>query len=165
VSQVATQPLVLTVNAALPVSSVKELIALAKAKPDQIRAGAPGIGGTGHIAAEVFRLETGTRITTVLYKGGAPAQLALMQGEVHFIFATTATAMPQIKSARVKVLATSSAQRLAYLPDVPTFAEAGLPGIEVSPWQGILAPAGTPRPVPMPRAAPRKNWTRKSDGS
>ena len=147
VSQVTTQPLVLTVNASLPVSSVKELISLAKAKPGEIRAAAPGMGGTGHLAAEILKLETGADIPTIIYKGGGPAQLALLQGEVHFIFATTAAAMPQIKTGRVKVLATSSAQRLAYLPDVPTFAEAGLPGVSVSPWQGILAPARTPRPI------------------
>jgi tripartite-type tricarboxylate transporter receptor subunit TctC len=147
VSQVTTQPLVLVVNTALPVSSVKELIALAKAKPGQIRAAAPGMGGTGHIAAEILKLESGVDIPTVMYKGGGPAQLALLQGEVHLIFATTATAMPSIKSGRIKVLATSSAQRLAYLPEVPTFAEAGLPGVNVSPWQGILAPARTPRTI------------------
>jgi len=147
VSQVTTQPLVLVVNTALPVSSVKELIALAKAKPGQIRAAAPGMGGTGHIAAEIFRIESGADIPTVMYKGGGPAQLALLQGEVHLVFATTASAMPFIKSGRIKVLATSSAQRLAYLPEVPTFAEAGLPGVTVSPWQGILAPAKTPRPI------------------
>ena len=103
------------------------------------------MGGTGHIAAEIFKLESGADIPTVMYKGGGPAQLALLQGEVHFIFATTASAMPFIKSGRIKVLATSSVQRLAFLPEVPTFAEAGLPGVNVSPWQGILAPAKTPR--------------------
>ena len=147
VSQVTTQPLVLTVSTSLPVSSVKELIALAKAKPGEIRAAAPGMGGTGHIAAEILKLETGANIPTIIYKGGGPAQLALLQGEVHFIFATTGAAMPQIKTGRVKILATSSAQRLSYLPEVPTFAEAGLPGVSVNPWQGILAPAKTPRPV------------------
>lgn len=147
VSQVTTQPLVLTVNTSLPVSSVKELIALAKAKPGEIRAAAPGMGGTGHLSAEIFKLETGTNIPTIIYKGGGPAQLALLQGEVHFIFATTAAAMPQIKAGKVKVLATSSAHRLPYLPEVPTFAEVGFPGVSVSPWQGILAPARTPRPV------------------
>jgi tripartite-type tricarboxylate transporter receptor subunit TctC len=105
------------------------------------------MGGTGHIAAEILKLETGADIPTIIYKGGGPAQLALLQGEVHLIFATTASAMPQIKTGRVKVLATSSAQRLTYLPDVPTFAEAGLPAVGVSPWQGILAPAKTPRPI------------------
>ena len=147
VTQVTTQPLVLTVNTSLPVSTVKELIALAKSKPGQIRAAAPGMGGTGHIAAEILKLETGADIPTIIYKGGGPAQLALLQGEVHLIFATTAAAMPQIKAGKVKVLATSSNERLAYLPEVPTFTEAGLPGVSVSPWQGILAPARTRRPV------------------
>jgi tripartite-type tricarboxylate transporter receptor subunit TctC len=147
VAQVATQPLLLTVSMTLPVNSVKELIAMAKAKPGMIRGAAPGVGGTGHLAAEIFKLETGTDITTILYKGGAPAQLALVQGEVHFIFATTGSAMAQIKGGKVKVLATSSAERLSYLPDVPTFAEAGLPGVQVSPWQAILAPVRTPRTI------------------
>ena len=147
VSEVATQPLLLTVNTSLPVSSVKELIALAKAKPGQLRAAAPGLGGTGHIATEIFKLETGVDIPTIIYKGGGPAQLALMQGEVHLIFATSASAMPQIKTGRVKILATSSAKRLGYAPEVPTFAEVGLPAVSVSPWQGILAPAKTPRTV------------------
>jgi tripartite-type tricarboxylate transporter receptor subunit TctC len=147
VSQVTTQPLVLTVNVALPVSSVKELIALARAKPGEIRAAAPGMGGTGHIATEIFKLETGVDIPTIIYKGGGPAQLALLQGESHLVFASAGAAMPQIKSGRVKVLATSSAQRLPYLPDVPTFAEAGLPGVSVNPWQGILAPAKTRRAI------------------
>jgi tripartite-type tricarboxylate transporter receptor subunit TctC len=147
VAQVTSQPLVLTVTPSLPVSSVKELIALARAKPGQIRAGGPGLGGTGHIAAEILRLEAGIDMPVIVYKGGGPAQLGLMQGEVHLIFATSAAAMSQIKNGRVKVLATSSPQRLPYLPDVPTFAESGLPGIRVSPWQGILAPARTPRSV------------------
>ena len=145
VSEVTTQPLLLTVNTALPVSSVKELIALAKSKPGQLRAAAPGLGGTGHIAAEIFRMEANVDLPTVIYKGGGPAQLAVMQGEVHLVFATSASAMPQIKSGRVKILAVSSAKRVSYLPDVPTFAEAGLPAVDVSPWQGILAPAKTPR--------------------
>ena len=81
----------------------------------------------------------------MLFRSGGPAQLAVMQGEVHLVFATSASAMPQIKSGRVKILAVSSAKRVGYLPDVPTFAEAGLPAVDVSPWQGILAPAKTPR--------------------
>ncbi len=146
---VGASALVLTVHPTLPVANVKELVALARAKPGQIRAAAPGMGGVGHISAEIFKLESGADITTIIYKGGGPAQLALAQGEVHFIFATPVAAMSQIKAGRVKVLATSAAERLPYLPDVPTFAEAGLPGIDVSPWQGFLAPARTPRPLIM----------------
>ncbi len=147
--QVGATPLVLTVHPSLPASSVKELIALARAKPGQIRAGAPGMGGVGHLAAEIFKLESGADITTIIYKGGGPAQLALVQGEVQFVFATPPAAMAQIKAGRVKILATSSPVRLSYLPDVPTFVEAGLPGIDVMPWQGFLAPARTMRAIVM----------------
>ena len=144
---VGASGLVLTVQPSLPANTVQELVALAKAKPGQIRAAAPGMGGVGHIAAEIFKQVSNTDITTIIYKGGAPAQLALAQGEVHFVFATPVAAMAQIKAGRVKVLATSSPQRLPYLPDVPTFAEAGLPGIDVMPWQGFMAPANTPRAI------------------
>ena len=147
IGQVGASPLVLTVNAAFPAANVKELIAMARAKPGQVRAAAPGMGGVGHIAAEIFKQMSKTDIETIIYKGGAPAQLALAQGEVQFIFATPPAAMAQIKAGRVKILATSASERLSYLPDVPTFAEAGLPGLDVMPWQGFLAPARTPRAI------------------
>ncbi len=144
---VGASPLVLTVPISLPANNVKELVAMARAKPGAVRAGAPGMGGVGHIAAEIFKQVSETDITTVIYKGGAPAQLALAQSEVHFVFATPPAAMAAIKAGRVKVLATSAQERLPFLPDVPTFAEAGLPGIDVMPWQGFLAPAQTPRAI------------------
>ncbi len=147
IGQVGASPLVLTVHIGLPAANVKELVALARAKPGQVRAAAPGMGGVGHIAAEIFKQVSKTDIETIIYKGGAPAQLALAQGEVQFVFATPPAAMAQIKAGRVKILATSAAERLPYLPEVPTFAEAGLPGIDVMPWQGFLAPARTPRAV------------------
>jgi tripartite-type tricarboxylate transporter receptor subunit TctC len=105
------------------------------------------MGGVGHIAAEIFKQTTRIDVETIVYKGGAPAQLALNQGEVQFVFATPPAAMAQIKAGRVKILATSAPARLPYLPEVPTFAEVGLPGIDVMPWQGFLAPARTPRAV------------------
>ena len=144
---VGASPLVLTVPISLPANNVKELVAMARAKPGAVRAGAPGMGGVGHIAAEIFKQVSETDITTVIYTGGAPAQLALAQSEVHFVFATPPAAMAAIKAGRVKVLATSAQERLPFLPDVPTFAEAGLPGIDVMPWQGFLAPAQTPRAI------------------
>lgn len=147
IGQVGASPLVLTVPPSLPANNVKELVALARARPGAVRAGAPGMGGVGHIAAEIFKQVSKTDIETIIYKGGAPAQLALAQGEVQFVFATPPAAMAQIKAGRVKILATSAAARLPYLPEVPTFAEAGLPGIDVMPWQGFLAPARTPRAV------------------
>lgn len=147
IGQVGASPLVLTVPPALPANNVKELIALARAKPGAVRAGAPGMGGVGHIAAEIFKQVSKIDVETIIYKGGAPAQLALAQGEVQFVFATPPAAMAQIKAGRVKILATSASERLPYLPEVPTFAEVGLPGIDVMPWQGFLAPSRTPRAV------------------
>ena len=147
VSLVAIQPLLLVVNASLPVSSIKELVAMAKAKPDQLREAVAGIGGVGHIAGEIFKLETGSRITSINYKGAGPAQLAILQGEAHLSYVSPVSAVPDIKAGRIKALATSGNQRLSYLPDVPTFTESGLPNLNVNPWQGILVPAKTPRPV------------------
>lgn len=147
VGQVGSTPLVLTVPPSLPVGSVKDLVALARARPGQVRAGAPGMGGVGHIAAEIFKLANELDSPTIIYKGGGPAQLALSQGEVQFVFATPVAAMAQIKAGRVKILVTSNASRLPYLPEVPTFAETGLPTIDVSPWQGVLGPARLPRAV------------------
>ena len=148
VTQVAVQPLVLTINPSLSVGSVKELIALAKSRPKGINAGIATPGSAGHLATELFKLRTGTTdgIVSVIYKGGAPAQVALLSGEVQLIFASTPAAMPYIKSGKVKVLATSAKNRLPYLPDVPTFAELGVP-VETAPWQGILGPAKMPRAV------------------
>jgi tripartite-type tricarboxylate transporter receptor subunit TctC len=145
VGTIGVSPLVLTVPVTLPANSVKELVALGRKQP--LRAGAPGMGGVGHIAAEIFKQVTELDAPTIIYKGGAPAQMALNQGEVHFVFATPPAAMAQIKSGRVKVLATSAPQRIASMPDVPTFVEVGLPGIDVMPWQGLLAPAKTPREI------------------
>lgn len=147
IGTIGVSPLVLTVPMNLPVNSVKELVALARGKNTPIRAGAPGMGGVGHIAAEIFKQVTELDVPTIIYKGGAPAQMALNQGEVHFVFATPPAAMAQIKSGRVKVLATSAPARMSAMPDVPTFVEVGLPGIDVMPWQGFLAPAQTPRAI------------------
>jgi tripartite-type tricarboxylate transporter receptor subunit TctC len=148
VSLVSTQPLVVVVNLSVPVNSVKELIALARAKPRQLNYGVAATGSAGHVAAEMFKLATGTEIVAVPYKGGAPVQVALQGGEVQVAFASTTSALTQIRSGKLKVLATTGAKRIPYLPEVPTIEEAaGLKGFEVSPWQGILAPARLPRPI------------------
>jgi tripartite-type tricarboxylate transporter receptor subunit TctC len=148
VTQVAVQPLVLVVNPSLPVNNVKDLIALAKSRPKGINAGIATSGSAGHLATELFKLHTGTAdgIVSVIYKGGAAAQVALLSGEVQLIFASTPSAMPYIKSGKVKMLATSATKRIAYLPELPTFAELGVP-VETSPWQGILGPAKMPRAI------------------
>ena len=147
VTLVAIQPLLLVVNATLPISSIKDLVAMAKAKPNELREAIAGIGGVGHIAGEIFKLETGTKITSINYKGAGPAQLALLQGEAHITYVSPVSAIPDIKAGRIKALGTSGEQRLSYLPDVPTFNESGLPNLNVNPWQGILVPAKTPPAV------------------
>ena len=147
VSMVAYQPLLLIVNGTLPVSSVKELVALAKARPDQLREGVAGVGGVGQIAGEIFKLETGSKITAINYKGAGPAQFALLQNEVQLTYVSPVSAIGDIKAGRIKALGISGNQRLALLPDVPTFNELGLPNLNVNPWQGVFVPAKTPRPI------------------
>ena len=147
ITQVATQALVLAVHPSLPVNSVKELIAYAKTHPGKLNIGIASMGGAGHVASEYFKQETGIQTASVMYKGGAPMLIALAGGEVQLTFATSITAMAFIKQNRVKVLATSSKQRLPYLPEVPTLEEGGLKGFEVAPWQGLLGPAGLRRAI------------------
>ncbi len=150
VTQVAVQPLVLVVHPSLPVSSVKDLIALAKSTPKGLDAGIATSGSAGHLATELFKVHAGTTrgITSVVYKGSSATQIALLSGEVQLTFASTPSFMPHLKSGKVKMLATSAKKRIAYLPELPTFAELGLP-IEASPWQGILGPAKMPRAIVM----------------
>ena len=147
VSQLATQPLVLVVTPSFPVATVKDLIAMARAKPGALSASTAGTAGVAAMTTAMFRLQTGTDYVIVPYQGGAQAMLALLRGEVQFSFSTTASGMESIRNGRVKVLATSSKQRLAYLPDAPTFVESGLTGLDIAPWDGILAPAKTPRAI------------------
>lgn len=149
ITEIASQPLLLAVNPSVPVNTVKELIALSKARPGGLTAGYTQVGSATHLATEIFKLktDTGRSIVSVSYKGGAAGQLALLSGEVQASFATATSSMPQIKAGRIRVLATSAPQRLPYLPDVPTFAEAGVSGMDVVVWQGLLAPARTPRPI------------------
>ena len=138
---------VLVVHPTVAAKSVKELIALAKAQPDKITYGSSGVGGAGHLAGVLFDQLAGTKTVHVPYKGGAPAMIALISGEVQMVFSTAETAVPQMKSGKVRALGVTTAKRTALLPDVPTIAEAGLPGYEANNWYGILVPAKTPRPV------------------
>ena len=145
ITQASMQPLVITVHPSLPINSVKDLIAYAKAHPGKLNIGIAGAGGAGHIASEFFKQLTGTNIVLVIYKGGGPAQMAQLGGEVQLMFASTATAIAFINQGKVRPLATSARQRLPYLPDVPTFEEGGVKGLRISPWQGLIGPAGLPR--------------------
>jgi len=129
----------------VPANSVKELIALAKQK--SLSAGSSGIGATGHLAIELFNLMAGTKLVHVPYKGGGPAMGDLVGGQIQLIFATTASAIPQIKAGRVKGIAVTTAKRSALMPELPTISEAGLPGFDANNWYGIVVPVGTPRAI------------------
>jgi tripartite-type tricarboxylate transporter receptor subunit TctC len=137
------QPLLLALNAQVPANSVAELIKLAKAKPDSLNVAWATPSSSGALAAEIFKIVTNTKMVSVPFKGGAPALTALIQNEVQLIFTTPPTIMAHLKSGRVKVLGTSGKERVPYLPDVPTLAEAGVKDFNTAPWQGLLAPAGT----------------------
>ncbi|MFJ1302273.1 Bug family tripartite tricarboxylate transporter substrate binding protein [Pseudomonadota bacterium AL_CKDN230030165-1A_HGKHYDSX7] len=141
---VGSVPNVLVVNPALPVQSVADLIALLKAKPGQLNFASSGAGSTQHIAAEIFKDATGVQATHVPYRGSGPAMIDLMGGQVQFAFETASSAIGHVKSGKLRALAVLSPQRNAQLPDVPTMAEAGVQGVEMSAWYGIYMPANTP---------------------
>ena len=136
---------VLVVNPALPIHSVAELIALAKAKPGELNYGSSGTGASNHLAAELFRVMAGINIVRINYKGAGPALTALLAGEIQLMFPTAGAVAPHIRTGRVRVLAVTSAEPTALAPGVPTVAAAGLPGYESISIYGIFAPAGTPR--------------------
>jgi tripartite-type tricarboxylate transporter receptor subunit TctC len=138
---------VLVVHPSLPAGDLRQLIALARARPGQIAYASSGNGNLNHLAAELFNMMTGVATHHVPYKGGGPALLDVVRGEVQMHFSVVISAIPHVQSGRLKPLAIGGEQRFAMLPKVPTFTEAGLPGFDLRPWQGMLAPAGTPRPI------------------
>ena len=137
----------LVVHPAVPAKSVKELIALARAKPDGLAMASSGNGSGGHLAAGLLMSMTGTRMLHVPYKGGGPALAALLAGEVQALFATYAVSKGHIAGGRLRALGVSTARRPAAIPDIPTIAEAGVPGYDSGAWYAYVAPAGTPRAV------------------
>jgi len=147
ISHVASSPSFVTVYPGLPVKSIKELIELAKSKPGQLNYSAAGVGTNPHIAGELFNLLAGVEITPVQYKGGGPADTAIIAGEVGVTFGNVSQQMGYVKSGRLRALAVTSAKRIAALPDLPTVAEAGVPGYEFDTWFVIVAPRGTPRAI------------------
>ena len=147
VALAAQAPYLLAVHPSLPVKSVQELINLAKAKPGQIIYGSSGAGTTTHLAMELFRSAAKIDMLHVPYKGGVPAASALFGGEVHAVFYTLTAILPQARAGKVRVLAVSSAKRIATAPELPTVAESGLSGFEVTGWYAIFAPAQTPRTI------------------
>jgi len=147
ITLVAVTPNVLVVNPSLPVDSVKELIAYAKANPGKLSFGSGSTGSAGHLAGELFKVDTGVDMVHVPYKGGAPAMQALLAGDTQLMFDNLANSMPQVKAGKLRALAVTTSQRSKLVPELPTMAEAGVPGFDISTWFGLLAPAGTPAAV------------------
>ncbi|MGZ5147751.1 MAG: Bug family tripartite tricarboxylate transporter substrate binding protein [Burkholderiales bacterium] len=147
VTVLASSVFVLVVNPSLPVKSVKELIALAKSRPGQLNFASSGPGGTLHLAGELFKSLAHVDMNHIPYKGGAPAVTDVISGQVELMFSPMAVAMPHVKSGKLRLLAVTSAKRWPALPNVPTMAEAGVPGYEATGWYGIVAPARTPPPI------------------
>ena len=147
VASIGTGPSVLVVPATLPAQSMKDLIALAKRKPGELNAGSAGPGSFQHLATELFRLQAGIEIVIVQYKGGGPALTDTIAGVVQMNVGSVIQNLPHVRSGKLKALGVGGVKRIPALPEVPTFAEAGLPGAEASNWWGIVAPAGAPEPV------------------
>jgi len=155
---VAGVPNVLVVNPSVPANSVQELIAYIKANPGKVNFASSGSGTSIHLSGELFKTMAGVSMTHVPYKGSSPALTDLMGGQVQLMFDNLPSSLPQIKAGKLRALAVTSAQRASALPDVPTVAEAGLPGFEASSWFGLLAPAGTPKDVVTKLNAEVAKW-------
>jgi tripartite-type tricarboxylate transporter receptor subunit TctC len=147
VSIIATIPTVLVVSASLPVSSISELLAQAKAKPGVLNYASPGAGTPMHLIAELFNAQADVKTVHVPYKGAAPAISDLLAGQVHMMFPNVPSVLQHVRSGKLRAIATPNPTRLAVLPDVPTMAEVGIRDVEQSSWFAIVAPKGTPKPI------------------
>jgi tripartite-type tricarboxylate transporter receptor subunit TctC len=147
VSLVSSSPYVLLTHAAFPARTVQELIAAARAKPGSLNYGSAGIGSTSHLVAEIFRGMAGIEATHVPYKGSALAATDLIGGQIQMLFESVSSALPNIQSGRLRALGISSRTRSKLTPQLPTIAEAGVPGYEAITWQGVCAPGATPAPI------------------
>lgn len=147
VGMAAVFPIVLVVNPSLPVNSVDELIAYAKANPGKLSFGSSGTGGGTHLAGELFNAMAGVKIQHIPYRGSAPAMQDLLGGQVQVMFADGPSAVPHLKSGKVRALGVGNPERSGMLPDVPTIAESGVPGYEAYSWSGLMAPKGTPAAI------------------
>ncbi|RLK28540.1 Bug family tripartite tricarboxylate transporter substrate binding protein [Cupriavidus plantarum] len=147
IGMVASTPNVLIVNEQIPVKTVQELIAYIKAHPGKVNYGSAGIGSTEHMSGELFRSATGTDISHVPYKGGAPMMTDIIAGQIQMAIETSPSAYPHIKSGKVRALAVTSAKRSPAYPGLPTVAESGVPGYEVVTWYALMAPRGTPEAI------------------
>ena len=147
VIKVASGPYVVVVHPALPAKSMRELLALAKARPGQIAYGSSGQGAIVHLTTELFLYMARVQMTHVPYKGGGPALTDVIAGQIQLVFATSQTGLPQAKAGRLRALAVTTPERIAAEPDLPTIAESGVPGYEVTNWHALIGPKGLPRAV------------------
>ncbi len=147
VALVTTMPFVMVVHPSLPVKSVRDLVALAKARPGQLNFASPGNGSTNHLSGELLKIMAGINIVHIPYKGVALSAADLISGQVQLLSGDLSTLMPHVRSGKMKALAVTSAKRSTLVPKLPTVSESGVPGYEVSGWFGVLAPAGTPREI------------------
>ena len=147
ITMIASAPLLVVVHPSLPVKSVQELIALARAKPGQLSFASAGSGNSTHLAGEMFKMLANVDILHVPYKGATPAEIDLMAGHASLMFSSILSAMPHSNAGRMRALAVTSARRTSVMPELPTVAETGLAAYDVNPWYGLFAPAGTPREI------------------
>ncbi len=147
VVQISQGPLLIVVNPQVPVKSVKDLIAMAKAKPGELNFASPGQGSVIHMATEYFDNMAGIKMNHVPYKGTGPALTDTISGQTQVLFSSTATALPHVKGGKLKAIGVTTPKRIPALPDVPTVMESGLPGYEVVLWHGLIGPKGLPKPV------------------
>ncbi len=147
ITQLSAFPNMLVVHPAVPVKTVQDLVALAKAKPGQINYGSSGAGTGTHLSAELFKYMTGVDMVHVPYKGGGPAVTALLGGQVQLNFATIPSVLPHVRAGKLRAVAVTTIKRSPAAPEVPTIAESGVPGYDHGPWNGMLAPAKTPKAI------------------
>jgi tripartite-type tricarboxylate transporter receptor subunit TctC len=147
ITLLAVAPTVVCVNPSVPAKSLKDLIALAKAKPGELKFASGGAATPPHMAGEIFAAMTGIRLVHVPYKGGGPAHAGLLGGETTMMFDTAASILPHVRAGRLRALAIARSQRLPEYPNLPTFSEAGVPGYEVNAWYSVHAPAGVPKDI------------------
>jgi len=147
VALVAIQPNILVVNPNVPAGSVRELIALAKARPGALNYASSGSGAAAHLAGELFKAMTGVQMVHIPYKGAQPALTDVIAGQAQLMFATSASVIPYIKAGRLRALAVTTERRSATVPELPTLSESGVPGFEAITWHGVVVPAATPRPL------------------
>jgi tripartite-type tricarboxylate transporter receptor subunit TctC len=147
VTEIAYSPLFLVVHPSTQIKTVGDLISLAKARPNEINYGSGGVGTTPHMAGELFKLVTGTKMTMVAYKGEAPAIIDLIGGQISLIFGNVPAVLQQVRAGSLRGVAVTSAERISTIPEFPTVAESGVPGFEATTWFGLFAPAGTPRDI------------------